>query len=148
MHRLQHVTLIVDDIDVATDFYVRHFDFEVIEVKGLDYPGAFLRINDFDQLHLAVMPDGPTTFRGHFCLRIDNFSEQFFKFQRLELLDLKPWGKMRELPNGSVQMYVRDPAGNLVELTSHPEDRADIDPTIFNQPEWGGAPYSYTGKAG
>lgn len=143
MITIHHVTLLVDDIEASTNFYLKYFGFERIKVEGLDYPGSFLRINETQELHLAELPDQPPSFRGHFCLRIDDFMERFYQFQGLGLLDTKPWGKLRELPNGSIQMYIRDPAGNLIELTSHPEDLAAIDEQLYKQPEWGGTPYSY-----
>ena len=149
MHRLQHVTLIVADLRAATDFYTGHFGFREIEKQGLDYPGAFLRVNEYAELHLAQIPDVAASFRGHFCLRIDNFNEHFYRFQRLGLLDTEAWGKMRELADGAVQMYIRDPSGNLVELTSHPQDRHLIDPAILEGPEWGGRPFKlHRGTAG
>jgi hypothetical protein len=36
--------------------------------------------------------------------------------RRLGILDREPWlSDLDELPDGSVQLYVRDPAGNLIE---------------------------------
>lgn len=46
MTRIHHVTLIVEDLKSSRDFYVREFGFREREVDGLDYPGAFLIIND------------------------------------------------------------------------------------------------------
>ena len=41
--------------------------------------------------------------------------------QELGVLDHDTFGNvMQELPNGAVQMYVRDPSGNLIEL-DHPD---------------------------
>ena len=36
---------------------------------------------------------------------------------------------MRALPNGKMQMFVRDPHGNLIEIASRPG--AEIDPALF-----------------
>jgi catechol 2,3-dioxygenase-like lactoylglutathione lyase family enzyme len=143
---LHHVTLIVNDLQAAATFYHRELGLEIIDVPGLDYPAAFFRINELQELHLAEFPDVPASYRGHFCLRIDDFNAAFHRFRELGILDVGPWGKLRELPNGSLQLYVRDPAGNLVELTSRPEDRATIDPAIFAAEEWGGMPYQ-SGRA-
>lgn len=63
----------------------------------------------------------------------------------LGILDVRPWGRVRELPDGSMQLYLRDPAGNLVEITSEPEDRAGIDPAILEDELYGGGPYRYFG---
>ena len=49
--------------------------------------------------------------------------------KELNVIDVHPWGKVRKLPDGAMQMFVRDPAGNLVEISSAPG--AEIDPRIF-----------------
>lgn len=141
---LHHITLIVTNLAEAEAFYAEHFKLKRITVSGLDYPGAFFRLNDHQELHLAELPDKAPSFRGHFCLRVRNFNELFHRFRGLRILDTGPWGKLRELPNGSIQMYVRDPSGNLVEITSGAEDRSGIDPAVFEAQEWGGQPYRFT----
>ena len=50
---LHHITLIVTNLTEAEDFYTTHFKLERINVSGLDYPGAFFRLNDQQELHLA-----------------------------------------------------------------------------------------------
>ena len=143
MTRIHHVTLIVDDLAAARDFYLREFGFTERGGDDLDYPGAFLIINERQQLHLAELPDTPASFRGHFCLRVPDFSKVFHRMKELGIIDVRPWGRIRELPDGCLQLYVRDPAGNLVEITSEPEDRAGIDPSIFADELYGGGPYRY-----
>ena len=139
--RIHHVTLIVDELQAAGDFYVKTLGLTLRDAGDIDYPGAFLNINDEQQLHLAEFRDQEPSFRGHCCLRVRNFNELFWHFRNNNQLDTDPWGQPRELPNGCVQFYVRDPAGNLVELNSYPEDRAGIDPAIFEDELWGGRPY-------
>ena len=146
MSRIHHVTLMVDDLTAARYFYLREFGFTERRVEGLDYPGAFLRINDAQELHLAQIPDREPSFRGHFCLRVPDFSAVFHRMKALGTLATEPWGKIRELPGGSLQLYVRDPAGNLVEITSEPADRAAIDPVIFEDEYWGGTPFRLGGS--
>ena len=136
--RIHHTTLIVDDIQAAGEFYVEQLGLTVIPREGLDYPYLFLRVNDEQELHLAEFTDA-RSFRGHVCLRLRDWSAAFWRFR--DRLDVTPWGKVRELPGGVMQCYVRDPAGNLVELTSEPEDRSGIDPAIFRDPAYGGQPY-------
>ena len=45
------------------------------------------------------------------------------------IIDITPWGRVRRLPDGAMQMFIRDPAGNLVEIVSTKEE--EIDPAIF-----------------
>ena len=139
--RLHHVTLLCDDLQTCAAFYHREFGLEYVPKPGLDYPAAFFRINEIQELHLAEMPDEAPSFRGHFCLRVPDFNAIFWRMDALGILTTRPWGKVRELPGGVIQCYVRDPAGNLVEITSNPEERGAIDPAILEHPAWGGEPY-------
>lgn len=140
--QLHHVTLMVDDLQAAGDFYVKTLGLELLPAGDIDYPGAFLGINDGQQLHLAELRDQSPSFRGHFCLHVRNFNELYHHFRERDLIDTDPWGKLRELPTGSIQFYVRDPAGNLVEINSYPEDRVRIDPAVFTDSRWGGKTYT------
>ena len=144
MLRIHHVTLLVDDLAACRSFYQSYFGMAERNVPGLDYPGAFLTLNDRQELHLAQLPDTPPSFRGHFCLRVRNFDEIFQRMRALDIIDVGPWGRMRELPDGSRQFYVRDPSGNLVEITSEPEDRDKLDPSFFLDDRYGGEPYRFT----
>lgn len=143
MHKkiLHHVTLMCSDLQATTAFYHRELGLEPINKGELDYPGCFLQINAEQELHLAEMKDRPPSFRGHFCLQVQDFNRLFWRMDKLGILETSTWGKIRELPNGSIQFYVRDPANNLVEITSFPEARLSIDSLIFSHSLWGGTPY-------
>ena len=142
MPHLHHVTLMCTDLQQTADFYHQQLGLEVLDKGPFDYPACFFKINELQELHLAEMPDENPSFRGHFCLQVANFSAVFWRMDELGILETAPWGKIRELPGCSLQCYVRDPANNLVELTSLPEERAEIDPAILTHPLWGGTPYS------
>ena len=51
--------------------------------------------------------------------------------KELGCIDIQPWGKTRWLPNGGMQMFVRDPAGNLLEISCLPSFKDKIDPKIL-----------------
>jgi YD repeat-containing protein len=75
----------------------------------------WLRLGD-QQLHLFERETGPPRYH-HFALDVDDFEAAYLKAKELGLLDTGTFGApVRELPDGAVQMYVRDPAGNLVEI--------------------------------
>jgi catechol 2,3-dioxygenase-like lactoylglutathione lyase family enzyme len=125
---INHVTLIVDDLEEAAVFYEKELGLEVIPAFVFDYPTAFFKITETQQLHLTEWEDN-TSFRGHICVRVDDFSAIFHRMKDLGVIDIEPWGKVRQLPDGAMQMFIRDPSGNLVEISSHPGDT--IDPSIF-----------------
>ncbi|WP_341837904.1 VOC family protein [Chitinophaga pollutisoli] len=126
--KINHVTLIVDNLEKAGAFYEQELGLEKLPAFRFDYPVMFFKFNDEQQLHLSEWDDR-TSFRGHICVQVDDFNRIFFRMKELGVIDVNPWGKVRKLPDGAMQMFVRDPAGNLVELSSAPG--AAIDPAIF-----------------
>lgn len=126
--KINHVTLIVDNLEKAGEFYREELGLEPLPAFRFDYPVMFFRFNDQQQLHLSEWDDR-TSFRGHICVQVDDFNSIFFRMKALGVIDVTPWGKVRKLPDGAMQMFVRDPAGNLVEISSAPG--AEVDPRIF-----------------
>ena len=126
--KINHVTLIVDQLEKAAEFYEKELGLEVIPAFLFDYPTAFFKINETQQLHLSEWDDYQS-FRGHLCLTVDDFNQVFYRMKELDIIDIAPWGKVRQLPDGAMQMFVRDPSGNLVELSSEPD--YEVDPKIF-----------------
>ncbi|OOG19687.1 glyoxalase [Sphingobacterium sp. CZ-UAM] len=126
--RINHVTLIVDNLERATQFYQKELGLEPLSAFQFDYPVMFFRINGEQQLHISEWEDVPS-FRGHTCFVTDDFNAIFSRMKALNAIDIQPWGKVRQLPDGAMQMFVRDPSGNLLEISSSPD--ADIDPQIM-----------------
>jgi lactoylglutathione lyase len=125
---INHVTLIVDDLEKARTFYTNVLGLEELPAYAFDYPVQFYKINDSQQLHITEWKD-VTSFRGHVCLRVADFNETFRTLKALGAIDITPWGKVRRLRDGAMQMFARDPCGNLLEL-SHP-DASTVDPAIL-----------------
>ncbi|MBO9732696.1 MAG: VOC family protein [Chitinophaga sp.] len=126
--KINHVTLIVDNLEKAGAFYQHELGLEPLAAFRFDYPVMFFKFNEEQQLHISEWED-KTSFRGHICVQIDDFNSIFFRMKELNVIDIHPWGKVRKLPDGAMQMFVRDPAGNLVEISSKPGQ--DIDPRIL-----------------
>jgi catechol 2,3-dioxygenase-like lactoylglutathione lyase family enzyme len=127
--KINHVTLIVDNLEKAGAFYQNELGLEPLPAFNFDYPVMFFKFNEEQQLHLSEWEDTPS-FRGHICVQVDDFNAIFFRMKEMDVIDIKPWGKVRRLPDGAMQMFVRDPAGNLVEISSKPG--SSINPAIFN----------------
>jgi len=126
--KINHVALVVKDLEAACIFYEKELGLEPLPAFLFDYPTAFFKFNDQQQLHLTEWEDAHS-FRGHICVQVDDINALFFRMKVLRIIDIQPWGKVRRLPDGAIQMFVRDPSGNLVELSSDPKD--PIDPKIF-----------------
>lgn len=126
--KINHVTLIVDNLEKAAAFYQNELGLEPLAAFRFDYPVMFFKFNDEQQLHLSEWEDTPS-FRGHICVQVDDFNKIFFRMKELQVIDISPWGKVRKLPDGTMQLFLRDPAGNLVEISSAPG--SEIDPLIL-----------------
>lgn len=126
--QINHVTLIVDDLERSKAFYADELGLEPLPAFKFDYPAQFFRINERQQLHITEWKDRPS-FRGHVCLQVGDFNRVFYRMRELGVIDITPWGRVRRLPDGAMQMFVRDPAGNLLEISCAPD--TPVDEAIF-----------------
>ena len=112
---LNHVSVIATDLEASRRFYVDELGLESLPTPNFGHPVVWLRAGDC-QLHLFERPGEPLS-HAHFALEISEFMPVYRRMKELGVLDHATFGSaVVELPNGAAQMYVRDPAGNLVEL--------------------------------
>lgn len=112
---LNHVSVVARDLAVSTRFYVDELGLEPLPTPDFGFPVAWLRAGTC-QVHLFERPGEPPS-HAHFGLEIAEFMPVYRRMRELGALDHATFGNaMYELPDGGIQMYVRDPAGNLVEL--------------------------------
>jgi catechol 2,3-dioxygenase-like lactoylglutathione lyase family enzyme len=96
-------------------FYIDVFGMERLPSPNFAQHVEWLRLGE-QQLHLFHREAPPPEFH-HIALDVDDFEAAYLKAKELGLLDQDSFGaSVRELPGGAVQMYIRDPAGNLVEV--------------------------------
>jgi hypothetical protein len=68
------------------------------------------------QLHLFERPDRAPAYH-HFALTVDDFEVTYARAEAQEAFERAAFGHhLYELPGDCVQLYLRDPAGNLVEV--------------------------------
>ena len=127
-NRLQHVNVMVRDLSDAIEFYGTGLGLEAVPTPEMGFPAQFFKINELQEIHVNELPDTPPE-RAHFCLRLDDFNGAFHRMEALGVIETRTWGKAKRLASGVVQMFVRDPSGNLIELSCE-SDQA-VDPAIF-----------------
>jgi catechol 2,3-dioxygenase-like lactoylglutathione lyase family enzyme len=125
---LQHVNVNVDDLDRAVAFYRSVLGLPLDPTPDQGFRSQFFRCGPNQQIHMNEIEDSHQ-FRGHFCIWVPDFAAVFQRAKAAGAIDTQPWGRVRRLPSGSMQMFVRDPAGNLIEIGSASD--AVIDPKIF-----------------
>lgn len=118
---INHVSVVASDLDASSKFYVDLFGAEEIAAPNFEVPVRWLSFGD-QQLHL-FQRDVESPQYHHFGLTVDNFEEVYREAADRELVgdfaDESLLG-LYELPDGAVQLYIRDPDDNLVEV-NHPD---------------------------
>ena len=128
---LQHVNVNVDDLDRAIPFYRDVLGLPLDDTPDQGFRSQFFRIGGGQQIHMNEIADA-RQFRGHFCLVVPDFQAVFRRAKAAGAIDVAPWGRVRRLPSGKMQMFVRDPSGNLIEIASG--DGEALDPALFADP--------------
>ena len=123
---IQHVNLSVDDLDAAVAFYTDVIGLGLAATPELPFPAQFVAINDYQEIHINEVPDAPPE-RAHFCLRVADFNGVFRRAQAAGVIDTVTNGRARRLPSGTIQMFVRDPSRNLVEIACDADQPVDSD---------------------
>ena len=142
--RINHVSILANDLEESARFYEELFGMERLPTPRFPEPVLWLRLGD-QQLHLFERPVEAPLYH-HLALDVDDFGAVYRKAKERGLLDDTAWGwTLRSHPAGWVQMYLRDPAGNLVEVdcgdpeTLDPAIRADVMPLERQVPQEGDA---------
>jgi lactoylglutathione lyase len=110
---LTHVSVHAYDLEESARFYRELFGME--EILAPDFPVRWLSVGDL-QLHLFQSED-PAPRTHHFGVDVDDFEAAYKKAGDLGVgVDSGYHSKVYQLPDGAVQLYVRDPADNMVEI--------------------------------
>ena len=125
---INHVSIHAKDLEKSAAFYGQLFGMQRIATPTFAFPVAWLRLGG-QQLHLFVRADARAPRFHHVGLNVDDFDVVYWRAREQRLRDDSAFfSGMYELPDGSAQMYLRDPAGNLVEV-DWPDART-LDPRI------------------
>ena len=129
---LNHVSVVARDLDESIRFYVEVLGMKVVATPDFGFPVQWPEVGG-QQVHLFERPDeAPAS--AHLALEVDDLVAVYERARALGVLDRTTFGyAVAELPGGEGQLYLRDPAGNLLEI-DHPDGaaaRARIDEMIL-----------------
>ena len=152
--RVNHVSIHANDLEESARFYEELFGLRRVPAGSFRDPVIWLALGD-QQLHLFQRDDAEAPRAHHVAIDVDDFEAVYREAKRRGLLDGDTWQqRARYHPAGWVQMYLRDPAGNLVEVdwpdvsTLDPEIAAELAPLEDAVPQVGEAREAtlYTGR--
>lgn len=118
---LNHVALHVQDVERSSRFYREVLQLPSIPRPAFDFPGAWFRLGERQELHLIGGRSDPVygANRGnHFALMVDDISAWEEHFHRCSVDHLP----RRTRPDGARQIFLRDPDGHVIELCTPPAD--------------------------
>ena len=124
--RINHVSVNARNLHESVDFYVELFGAEPIPTPNFGIPVQWLALGR-TQLHLFERDLQPTSHH-HFAITVDDVEPVYRAAARRDAFDRRAFGNhLVELPGDIVQLYLRDPAGNLLEIDQAGVDRLPDD---------------------
>jgi catechol 2,3-dioxygenase-like lactoylglutathione lyase family enzyme len=126
MAHINHVSVNALNLEESVRFYEDLLGAERLETPNFGLPVQWLGLGR-TQLHLFER-DLPPTSHHHFAVTVDNVEPVYRAAERRNAFDYDAFGNnLVELPGDIVQLYIRDPAGNLMEVDHHGVERLPDD---------------------
>jgi len=117
---LDHVSITVDDFEAVRPFYEDVLGLQQDPSRpAFGFPGAWYRVGS-SQIHLIQIPEGAdlgtkapklVPMAPHLALQVDDYDATVAHFQAHGI-------EVFETNAANGQCWVRDPAGNIIELTT------------------------------
>ncbi|MBS0203948.1 MAG: VOC family protein [Planctomycetes bacterium] len=122
---LDHVTIVVRDLAAARRFYVDALGMDEVARPAFSFAGQWFQagptlihtILEYEGSGTAGLGGGANTRGHHFAFLVDDVIQAASSLEKLGIPFVSP-PKLR--PDGAAQLFIRDPDGHLVELTSPP----------------------------
>ena len=108
---VHHVSLNVDDLDACLAFYVDVLGLDVLPRPEFGFPGAWLSAGP-QEIHLMQTSEHEAPQGQHFAFRVDDLEQSCAELRDAGVAVSKP----NEIPGVGRQAFLRDPAGNMIEL--------------------------------
>lgn len=133
VHSLDHVTLVVRDLERSRRFYVETLGMLDVPRPGFSFAGSWFQAGS-TQIHLIRqheesgpagihVPDHLASSRTHhFAFLVDDASSAA---ECIQSSGYKVVSGPKSRPDGAVQLFVEDPDGHVVELCQPPAAAKD-----------------------
>lgn len=112
--RVSHVSLRAIDLEQSVAFFEHVFGAQRLATPNFGFPTAWLQLG-VSQIHLFQRGEGFDR-EAHFAFEVDAFEDLYRRAKALQCFDDSRGYHLFEISNHEVQLYLRDPAGNLIEV--------------------------------
>ena len=113
--RINHVSVNAKDLEASVGFYVVVFGAECLPTPNFGLPVQWLGLGE-SQLHLFQVDVDPLSHH-HVAFTVEDLEPVIRRAEARGAFDFEAFGNhLVELPGDVAQTYLRDPAGNLIEL--------------------------------
>jgi catechol 2,3-dioxygenase-like lactoylglutathione lyase family enzyme len=110
-----HLSIGSKNLAKSVKFYETVLGMETIPSYNFGFKTKYLRCGEL-QLHIFEL-EGQVPRYQHFAVDVDDFHAAYDAAKAIGALDMTTFrNAVNELPDGCVQMYLRDPDGNLLEI--------------------------------
>ena len=120
IRELNHVAIHVTDVATSVAFYERVLRLQPIPRPAFDFPGAWFRLGDRQELHLIGNRGGAEVFSGsrsnHFALQVDDLVTWEQHLAKVGAV----FQPRKQRPDGAAQIFLPDPDGHFIELFTPP----------------------------
>ena len=120
VRQLNHVALHVANVEKSVAFYRDTMKLPAMDRPAFDFPGAWFRLGDDQELHLIGGRDQPVHSHhrgGHMALIVDSLDQWEAHLDACGATRLP----RKTRPDGALQTFVQDPDGHWIELCVPPE---------------------------
>jgi catechol 2,3-dioxygenase-like lactoylglutathione lyase family enzyme len=126
--RFNHVSVRAADLEMSVKWYEDMFGVTRIPAPNFGFNVGWLKLGDM-QLHVFEYDCASNQF-SHFGIDVDDFEAIYLRAKAQGCLANDAFNKhhLFETPTGQLQLYIRDPAGNLIEVNW--PDATTVDRTV------------------
>ena len=123
---INHVSVHARDLETSVRFYVELLDAELLDTPNFGVPVQWIALGS-TQLHLFERATEALSHH-HFAITVEDLEPVYKRAEAMDAFERKSYAHhIIELPGDIAQTYVRDPAGNLMEMDT---------PGASRLPEW------------
>ena len=108
---IHHVSLNVDDVPQAQEFYVGVLGMKILDRPDLGFPGLWLGMGD-QEVHLLGIESGERVKEQHFAFLVEDIDKVIAHLSSKNVACSTP----STIPGVCVQAFTHDPSGNMIEF--------------------------------